>query len=179
MSSNRFQGRGGLVAAAASTSDNLEKYMGKSIIGGSGKRLDNNDYERMTVKGTCRTLEKEYLRLTSPRAPSWSAPRRSCRGTWTTSKKMYYKEGKVHDGRNWEYDWYCSQFKALRQDLTVQRIANAFTVGVYETHAKVALEEDDINEYNQSQTQLKELYDVIDGRGRRKGESKGKKIGIR
>ena len=30
------------------------------------------------------------------------------------------------------------------------------------TDAKIALEEDDINEYNQSQTQLKELYETIE-----------------
>jgi len=166
---HRFQGKGGILSAVASTAksaaENVEKYMGKATIGGSNKQLDESDYEEMTVKGTCRTLEKEYLRLTSPPREELVRPQAILQRHLENLKRSYYELGKVHNGRNREYDWYCSQFKALRQDLTVQRIQNAFAVDVYETHAKVALEEDDINEYNQSQTQLKELYDLINNGG--------------
>lgn len=166
----RFRGEGGIKSASKtkSTVANVEKYMGKGVIGGSNQQLTEEDYVAMTVKGTCQVLEKHYLRLTSPPKAELVRPQPVLAKHLKNLKKSWRK-GRIHKGTQRDYNWYCSQFKALRQDLTVQRIFNAFAVDVYETHAKIALEEDDINEYNQSQTQLKELYDSIHGHENEEG----------
>ena len=170
---NRFQGKGGIsdVSSLKSTVDNADKYMGKTVIGGSTSQLSEEDFERMTVKGTCKVLEKEYLRLTAPPRPELVRPQPILEKHLANLLKSW-KKGRKHSGKVRDYNWYCSQFKALRQDLQVQRIFNAFAVKVYESHAKLALEMDDINEYNQSQTQLKELYNNIQGH-EDKPENKG------
>lgn len=152
---NRFSGAGGIydVSNSATTvARNIDKYMGKELIGGS-KKLDETDYERMTVKGTCQNLEKDYLRLTAPPKAELVRPQ----PVLEKHLQNLIAERQNRKKRR-EYPWFCSQFKAMRQDLTVQRIFNAFAVEVYEAHARVALEEKDLNEYNQCQTQLKELY---------------------
>ncbi|KAG9238462.1 SAC3/GANP/Nin1/mts3/eIF-3 p25 family-domain-containing protein [Amylocarpus encephaloides] len=103
------------------------------------------------VVGTSQTLEKRYFRLTAPPIPSQVRPDPILRQTLELLKKKWKKEG--------NYSYICDQFKSMRQDLTVQRIKNEFTVTVYEIHGRIALEKGDIGEYNQCQTQLKALYD--------------------
>lgn len=151
---NRFSGAGGIYEASTTSTTverNIDKYMGKGLIGGS-KKLDEDDYENMKVKGTCQTLEKEYLRLTAPPKAERVRPQP------ILERHLQNLINERDSSKRRDYLWFCSQFKAIRQDLTVQRIFNAFAVRVYETHARVALEEKDLNEYNQCQTQLKELY---------------------
>ena len=46
----------------------------------------------------------------------------------------------------------------LKKDLTVQQIKNEFTARVYEENIRICLESDDINYFNQCQSQLMDLY---------------------
>ena len=113
-------------------------------------RKEEDDMPTGPVVGTNQSLEKSYFRLTAPPKAETVRPLH----VLEKSLAMLTKKWKAEKN----YNYICNQFKSLRQDLTVQHIKNAFTVKVYEIHARISLEKGDLGEYNQCQTQLKALY---------------------
>jgi len=108
-------------------------------------------WDLFTVKGVCQVVEKSFFRLTSAPDPNEVRPLNILQRAFREVIRKW-ERGEV------EYEYVWSQLKAIRMDLRVQRIKNSFTVEVYESHGRIALTEDDMNEFNQCQTVLKELY---------------------
>ena len=108
------------------------------------------DQDQGPVVGRCQDLEKIYFRLTSAPNPDTVRPPMILEETLDLLKEKWKQEN--------NYLYICNQFKSLRQDLTVQHIKTEFTVDVYEIHARIALENGDLGEYNQCQTQLRALH---------------------
>lgn len=107
--------------------------------------------EENKIVGTCQNLEKEYLRLTNVEPePSLFRPPE------VLKKSLEFCLDKFHKTRNYEY--IRDQLRSIRQDLIVQDIEDEFSVLVYETVARLAIEHFDWDNFNQSLNPLESFY---------------------
>lgn len=103
--------------------------------------------------GTSKALEKSFLRLTSEPNPANVRPQVVLQRCLPFVLNRYYSE-------NLLYVYINDQLKAIRQDLTIQHKKNQFTIHVYQAHARIAIENNDLGEFNQCLSQLFTLYEM-------------------
>jgi hypothetical protein len=132
---------------------NLEQGMIDDFFNRNEGRFDPGDCEE--IVGTCYEQEKKFFRLTKKPDASEIRP--------PTVLRKHFNHLQTIAKNPTKYKYVCDQLRAIRQDLTVQKIRDDFTISVYEFHARLTLENKDLCEFNQCQTQLRHLYDDLPG----------------
>ncbi|CAI4854245.1 CQS_1a_G0055730.mRNA.1.CDS.1 [Saccharomyces cerevisiae] len=136
-------------SATTNSNDNLnEDFANLNAISSKSHQYD----KKIHVVGRCQTLEKSYLRLTSEPNPDLIRPP-------NILQKIYCLLMDKYQSKTATYTYLCDQFKSMRQDLRVQMIENSFTIKVYQTHARIALENGDLGEFNQCQNRIMALFE--------------------
>jgi hypothetical protein len=105
---------------SSSRTNKKNKHGGGGGVGGSNATAagDEINIEDLKIVGTCEKLEKDYLRLTQAPLPSAVRPEHILRQSIQLMKRKWANE-------EIDYIKICSQFKSIRQDLTVQHIKNS------------------------------------------------------
>lgn len=112
----------------------------------NGEKVGNSKFNFV---GESTNHEKEYLRLTSFPRKEDVRPLDVLVKSLAHIKRRYIQDE--------DFCWANDQLKSVRQDITVQRLRNAFVLEVYETHARILLENGDLDEFNQCQTVIRSL----------------------
>ena len=118
------------------TFDPLQEQEDYSNLNAIGTKSHVYDQSKAII-GRCTTLEKRYLRLTSEPNPDLVRPAPVLNQAFKLIMDRYTK----HEVN---YTYVCDQLKSIRQDMRVQMIENKFTMKVYQAHARLALENDDL-----------------------------------
>jgi hypothetical protein len=165
-----------------------KKAQALNLVFGNEDAIEEADWDDLTIKGTCQVIEKRYFRLIAPPEPSAVRPLHILKLAFEKVLAKYKESGDTGNGglaavkssadtpsmslQYSNYPFYKAyvndQLKSIRQDLVVQCIRNDFTINVYETHARIALENRDASEFVQCQTQLEILYSRQETKGVRK-----------
>ena len=103
------------------------------------------------IVGVCQDLEKPYLRLTSKPDPEKVRPEPVLRKALAHFRDKYKT-------RTISYEFFSEQLRSIRQDLRVQGINNKFTVEVYQVHARLSIENQDLDQFNSCMSRLFELF---------------------
>eukprot|EP00371_Babesia_bovis_P000463 XP_001609110.1 SAC3/GANP family domain containing protein [Babesia bovis T2Bo] len=103
----------------------------------------------VAIVGVCEALEKPYLRLTAEPNPATVRPEHVLKRAFRHVFDEFMKTG--------NYKYIEEQFRSIRQDIQVQHIRSPFVAKLYATNARVALIYGDLDQFNQCQTQLRQL----------------------